>query len=195
MSEIIAQTAIESRIHQIRGKKVMLDSDLAFLYEVEAKQRKRAVRRNIDRFPDDFMFELTKQELEDLRCQIGTSSWGGLRYPPFVFTEQGVAMLSSVLNSKRSVMINIQIMRAFVRIRNLVADHADLRKAIQQIERRLNTHDQQIQVAFAALKSFLQPKAPEPEQIPAKEYTPDEKKKMGFGKAMKKGGQGRRQGN
>lgn len=193
MPEIINQIAIESRIHLIRGRKVMLDSDLASLYEVEAKQLKRAVRRNIDRFPDDFMFEITKQELEDLRCQISTSSWGGLRYLPFVFTEQGVAMLSSVLNSKHAILINIQIMRAFVRIRNLVADNADLRKAIQQIERRLNTHDQQIQVAFAALKGILQAKPPEPEQIPVKEYTPDERKKMGFGKVVKKEGKGRNQ--
>jgi hypothetical protein len=153
------------------------------------------VRRNIDRFPDDFMFELTKEEFEILRCQIGTLRWGEHpKYMPFVFTEQGVAMLSSVLNSKHAILINIQIMRAFVRIRNLVADHADLRKTIQQIERRLNTHDQQIQVAFAALKGLLQEKTPAPVQIPVKEYTPDERKKMGFGKVTKKEGRGRRQG-
>lgn len=151
--------------------------------------RQRAGRRNIDRFPEDFMFELTKEEYENLRCQFGTLRWGAhSKYLPFAFTEQGVAMLSGVLSSQRAVMINIQIMRAFVRMRNLVADNADLRKAIRQIERRLDSHDQQIQVAFAALKSILQPKPapPAPEQMPKKEYTSDDKKKMGFGKEPKK---------
>ncbi|MBN2189136.1 MAG: ORF6N domain-containing protein [Chitinispirillaceae bacterium] len=180
MKALVPQVTIESRIHEIRGKKVILDSDLAALYEVETGQLKRAVRRNIDRFPDDFMFELTKDELENLRCQFGISSWGGLRYLPFAFTEQGVAMLSGVLNSKRAVLINIQIMRAFVRMRNLVADNTELKKVIQNIERRLGAHDQQIQEAFAALKSILQP--PASNLPPMKEYSPDGKKRMGFGK-------------
>jgi hypothetical protein len=177
MKEIIAQVSIESRIHLIRGKKVILDSDLSALYEVETKQLKRAVRRNIERFPEDFMFELTKDELEILRCQIGTSSWGGKRYQPFAFTEHGVAMLSGVLNSDRAVAINIQIMRAFVRIRNLVSDNAELKRAIQTIERRVNDHDKALEIAFNTLKKFIVPK----ELLP-KEYSPEEKKKMGFGK-------------
>jgi hypothetical protein len=177
MKEIITQISIESRIQLIRGKKVMLDSDLSALYEVETKQLKRAVRRNIDRFPEDFMFELTKDELEILRCQFGTSSWGGKRYQPFAFTEQGVAMLSGVLNSARAVAINIQIMRAFVRIRNLVSDNAELKRAIQTIERRVNDHDKALEIAFNTLKKFMVPK----ELLP-KEYSPEEKKKMGFGK-------------
>jgi hypothetical protein len=181
MQEIIPQVSIESRIHLIRGKKVMLDSDLSTLYEVETGQLKRAVRRNIDRFPEDFMFELTKDELEILRCQIGISSWGGERYQPFAFTEQGVAMLSSVLNSKRAIQVNIQIMRAFVKIRNLVADNSEVRKAIVNIEKRLNIHDRQIQIAFDALKSLLQPAS----VLPHKHYSPDDEKKMGFGKGMK----------
>ena len=177
MQEIIPQLSIESRIHHIRGKKVMLDRDLAELYEVETSQMKRAVRRNIDRFPEDFMFELKKDELEILRCQFGTSSWGGERYMPFAFTEQGVSMLSSVLNSKLAIRVNIQIMRAFVRIRNLVSDNAELRRAIETIERRVDDHDQALEIAFNTLKKFMVPK----ELLP-KEYSPEEKKKMGFGK-------------
>lgn len=201
MPEIITQIAIESRIHLVRGMKVMLDSDLAELYEVETRILNQSIQRNRIRFPDDFMFQLTADEAELLRSQIVISNKGrgGRRYLPFVFTENGVAMLSSVLNSDRAILVNIQIMRAFTRIRNLVADNADLRKAIQQIERRLNTHDQQIQVAFAALKGLLQAKAPEVAQIPVREYTPDEGKKMGFGKGTKKEGwgegKGLRQGN
>lgn len=180
MSQAVPQSAIETIILEIRGKKVILDSDLAALYEIENKVLKRTVRRNIDRFPEDFMFELTNEELKNLRSQIGTTSWGGIRYLPFAFTEQGVAMLSSVLNSKRAVLINIQIMRAIVRIRNLVADNSEVRKAIQHIERRLDSHDRQIQIAFAALKNLLQPQ--EKPLLPVKEYSPDEGKKMGFGK-------------
>jgi len=124
MPETLLVETIDNKIHVLRGKKVMIDRDLAVLYQVETGQLKRAVRRNIDRFPEDFMFELTKDELEILRCQIGISSWGGERYLPFAFTEQGVAMLSTVLSSKRAILVNIQIMRAFVRLRNLVADNS-----------------------------------------------------------------------
>ena len=181
MPDIVPQETIESRIHVLRGKKVMLDRDLAALYEVETKQLKRAVRRNIDRFPEDFMFELNKGELKNLRCQFGTSSWGGERYLPLAFTEQGVAMLSSVLNSKRAIVVNIQIMRAFVRIRNLVTDNSEVRKAIVNIEKRLNIHDRQIQIAFDALKSLLQPKP----ALPHKYYSPEGEKRMGFGKSRR----------
>jgi phage regulator Rha-like protein len=165
----------------------MLDRDLAELYDVETSQLKRAVRRNIYRFPEDFLFELTKEEYENLRCQFGTLRWGEhAKYLPFAFTENGVAMLSSVLNSKRAILVNIQIMRAFVRMKNLVADNADLRKAIEHIEKRLDVHDQQIKIAFAALKSILQPDSETPPQLPAKEYSPGKEKKMGFGKASGK---------
>jgi hypothetical protein len=179
MKEIIPQVTIESRIHLIRDKKVMLDRDLAELYEVETAQLKRAVRRNIDRFPEDFMFELSKDEYKILRCQFGTLRWGEhAKYLPFAFTEQGVAMLSSVLNSKRAILVNIQIMRAFVKIRNLVSDNSEIRKAIVNIEKRLNVHDRQIQIAFDALKSLFQPSP----TLPHKHYSPDDEKKMGFGK-------------
>ena len=106
----VTEEKILNKIYYIRDHKVMLDEDLAELYAVETKQLKRQVRRNIDRFPEDFMFELTKDELENLRSQIGTSSWGGARYMPMAFTEQGVAMLSSVLSSARAIKVNIQIM-------------------------------------------------------------------------------------
>ncbi len=184
MPDKLPEETIVNRIHVLRGKKVMIDRDLAALYQVETAQLKRAVRRNIDRFPEDFMFELSKDELEILRCQFGTSSWGGERYLPFAFTEQGVAMLSTVLNSKRAILVNIQIMRAFVRMRNLVAENSEVRKAIVNIEKRLNVHDRQIQIAFDALKSLLGPK-PAPQIAPVKHYSPDDGKKMGFGKGKK----------
>ena len=116
-ADLIPAERIESRILLLRGQKVLLDHDLAALYEIPTKALKRAVKRNAVRFPDDFMFVLDEDELADLRCQFGTSSsWGGLRYPPMAFTEQGVAMLSGVLNSPRAIQVNIAIMRAFVRL-------------------------------------------------------------------------------
>jgi hypothetical protein len=188
MADIVSQVTIENRIHLLRGKKVMLDYDLAEFYGVTTGNLNKAVKRNSKRFPDDFMFQLSKEELENLIFQFGRSSWGGVRKLPYAFTENGVAMLSGVLRSTRAVQVNIQIMRAFTRMRNLVADNADLRKAIQNIERKLDSHDQQIQVAFAALKSILQPKP----LLPGKEYSPDGEKKMGFGKKQKKKLQGRK---
>jgi phage regulator Rha-like protein len=131
----------------------MLDRDLAELYGAETGQLKRAVRRNIDRFPEDFMFELSDEEHENLRCQFGTSSWGGTRYKPMAFTEQGVAMLSSVLNSKRAIQVNIQIMRAFNRLRTMLATHEDLRKKIEAMEEK---YDEQFRVVFEAIRQLLE---------------------------------------
>jgi hypothetical protein len=189
MAEIVAQEVIENKIHVIRGKKVMLDRDLAGLYEVETKVLNQAVKRNAERFPDDFMFQLSPEEAGGSRSQFVTLKRGqNIKYLPFAFTENGVAMLSSVLNSARAIQVNIQIMRAFVRIRNLIADNTELRKAIEQHEKRLNNLDRQIQIGFAALKNLLQP-GPQPgtpPQLPAKEYSPDTGKKMGFGKASGK---------
>jgi phage regulator Rha-like protein len=125
---------IISKIHLIRGMKVMLDADLAELYGVETKQLKRAVRRNIDRFPSDFMFDLTRDEFTNLRSHIGTSSWGGERYVPMSFTEQGVAMLSSVLNSKRAIQVNIQIIRTFTKLRHALLDNENLRKELEELK-------------------------------------------------------------
>jgi hypothetical protein len=183
MQETIPQVTIESRIYLIRDKKVMLDRDLAALYGVSTKVLNQAVKRNEKRFPDDFMFQLTAIEEEHLRSQIVTSNMGrgGRRYLPYAFTENGVSMLSTVLNSETAVMVNIQIMRAFVRLRNLVADNSGVRKAIADIEKRLNIHDRQIQIAFDALKSLFQPKP----ELPQNHYSPEGGKKMGFGKGRK----------
>ena len=123
MSDIVSVETIAGKIYIIRGLNVMLDRDLAELYGVETKQLKRAVRRNIDRFPSDFMFDLTRDEFTNLRSHIGTSSWGGERYVPMAFTEQGVAMLSSVLNSKRAIQVNIQIIRTFTKFRHALLDN------------------------------------------------------------------------
>ena len=144
---------ITSKIYSIRKSKVMLDRDLAELYGVETGQLKRAVRRNIDRFPKDFMFELNDEEHENLRCQFGTSSWGGTRYKPMAFTEQGVAMLSSVLNSKRAIQVNIQIMRAFNKLRQMLAAHKDLKRKIEAMEAR---YDKQFQIVFEAIRQLLE---------------------------------------
>ncbi|MDH4027535.1 MAG: ORF6N domain-containing protein [Nitrospirota bacterium] len=121
MKDIIPQEIIEQKILLIRGYKVMLDRDLALLYDVETKVLNKAVRRNIERFPSDFMFQLTKDEFDNLKFQFGTSSWGGTRKLPLVFTENGVAMLSTVLSSKRAIQVNIQIMRTFTKIRKMLA--------------------------------------------------------------------------
>ena len=133
---------IERRIYLIRGQKVMLDSDLAELYQVPTKRLNEAVKRNFDRFPEDFMFQLTDQETDSLRSQFATSNVGrgGRRYPPYAFTELGVAMLSSVLNSERAVQMNILIMRAFVKLRELLATHKDLARKIEKLEATQKGH-------------------------------------------------------
>ncbi len=152
MGEFITIEKIESKIFQIRGRRVMLDEDLAMLYGVQTKQLLRQVQRNIKRFPDDFMFILTKQEVINLRCQIGTSSWGGRRYLPHAFTEEGVAMLSSVLNSERAIVVNIHIMRVFVRLRRTGLTYVGLKRKIDEIEKK---YDSQFRVVFEALKKLL----------------------------------------
>jgi ORF6N domain len=125
---------IQNKIYEIRGYKVMLDYDLALLYKIENKRLKEAVRRNIKRFPQDFMFEITEVEFKSLRTQIASSNRGGLRYMPFAFTEQGVAMLSSVLNSDKAIEINISIMRTFVTIRQFALNYSELQNRINEIE-------------------------------------------------------------
>jgi len=128
----------------------MLDFDLASLYGVETKYLKRQVKRNLDRFPEDFMFQISREE--NLRCQIVTSRHGGHRYSSYAFTEQGVAMLSSVLNSKRAIFVNIQIMRTFAKLRELLASHKDLKLKIESMEKK---YDQQFQVVFKAIKALI----------------------------------------
>jgi len=150
---IIPSELIASKIHIIRRLKVMLDRDLAELYGVETKQLKRAVKRNIDRFPSDFMFELNVDEYEVLRCQTGTLKRGAhSKYPPFAFTEQGVAMLSSVLNSKRAIQVNIQIMRVFTQFRQILLSNKDLRRGLEELKR---VTDDRFRVVFETLDQLL----------------------------------------
>jgi phage regulator Rha-like protein len=145
---------ITNKIYFIRGLKVMLDCDLADLYGVETGQLKRAVRRNIDRFPEDFMFELTSEEYNSLRCQFGTLKRGKhSKYKAMAFTEQGVAMLSSVLNSKRAIQVNIQIMRAFNKLRLMLSSHEDLKRKIEAMEAK---YDKQFRIVFEAIKQLLE---------------------------------------
>jgi len=152
MTDIVPIEQIASKIHFIRGVKVMLDRDLAELYEVETRVLKQAVRRNIARFPEDFMFELTNQELTNLRSQIVTSSWGGSRYKPMAFTEQGVAMLSSILRSDRAIQVNIQIMRTFTKIRHMISVSEELKQEIAELRKQT---DERFQVVFEVLDRLL----------------------------------------
>jgi len=165
---LIAQERVEQVILLIRGQKVMLDADLAKLYGVSTKAVNQAVRRNRDRFPADFMFRLTADEARSLRSQFVTASAGqdgmrsqsvtapkrNIRYQPFAFTEQGVAMLSSVLRSKRAALVNIEIMRAFVRMRQILAAHADLARKLETLE---NRYDAQFKVVFDAIRQLMAP--------------------------------------
>jgi hypothetical protein len=152
---LIPVERIEQTILLFRGQKVMLDQDLASLYGVETKRLLEAVKRNIARFPEDFMFQLSEDELDILRSQFATSSsWGGRRYCPYAFTKQGVAMLSSVLRSPRAVAVNIEIMRAFVRLRQILASHADLARKFDAMEKK---YDGQFKVVFDALRQLMQP--------------------------------------
>jgi hypothetical protein len=145
---------IEKAIYLIRGEKVMLDHDLALLYGVETKVLNRAVKRNLQRFPLDFMFQLTPEEADVLRCQIGTSKTGrgGRRYLPYVFTEQGVAMLSTVLNSERAILVNIEIMRAFVKLRQILASNGELSLRLDELESK---YDKQFRVVFDAIRQLM----------------------------------------
>jgi|SRR5690606_5142536 len=151
----IADDVLANKIYEFRGQKVMLDSDLAELYGVTTGNLNKAVKRNIKRFPEDFMFQLSEDEFKNLIFQNGTSSWGGTRKPPYAFTEQGVAMLSGVLNSDRAIAVNIQIMRIFTKLRQFLADNSnvqhqltEIRLAIEQIAKKQKGHDQNIELLF-----------------------------------------------
>ena len=157
MATVIPVESIVSKILVVRSEKVLLDKDLAELYGVETKRLKRAVRRNINRFPKDFMFQLTEKEFDSLRSQFGTSSWGGTRYLPMAFTEQGVAMLSTVLNSERAIAVNIAIMRAFVQLRKIMTSHRELARKLSELEEHLQDHDQQIEAIFDAIRQLMSP--------------------------------------
>jgi len=159
---LIPTERIEQSILLIRGEKVMLDFDLAELYGVETRTLVQAVKRNLDRFPGDFMFQLSKDELEDWRSQFVISNPGtkmGLRRPPYAFTEQGVAMLSSVLRSDRAVQVNVQIMRTFVRLRRMLAEHAELSRKLAALEKK---YDKQFKIVFDAIRQLMasEPKKP-----------------------------------
>ncbi|MGB2660863.1 MAG: ORF6N domain-containing protein [Candidatus Omnitrophota bacterium] len=166
MTEAISTDKIKGKIYQIRGRNVMLDKDLAELYGVTTKRLNEQVKRNIKRFPADFMFLLTNKEVMNLRSQIATSSWGGRRYVLRAFTEQGVAMLSSALNSNRAIKVNIQIMRAFVSLRRMVITYESLKRKIDEMEKK---YDGQFQIVFKAIKKLMEP--------PVKEKP---KRKIGF---------------
>lgn len=153
---------IETVIFYARGERVILDADIAVLYGVETKALVRAVKRNMDRFPQDFMFQLTPEEVSNLRYQFGTSSWGGRRYLPYAFTEQGVAMLSGVLRSEQAVKVNVEIMRAFVRLRRMVNEQAELARKLDALEDR---YDEQFKVVFDALRELMAPPETEGRRI------------------------------
>ena len=155
---LIPDDIISSKIYLIRNQKVMLDKDLSELYAVETKQLKRQVRRNLERFPEDFMFEISQQESDNLRSQFGTSSWGGSRYMPMAFTEQGVAMLSSVLNSPTAIKVNIQIIRVFTKIREMLTDTLSLKLEIEEIKKKLSNHTQNIELVFNYLDELIDKK-------------------------------------
>lgn len=154
-SRMVVPEAIERRIMMIRGQRVLLSMDLAKLYDVQHKVLMQAVRRNLERFPGDFMFQLTKGEFVILKSQFVTSSWGGVRKLPYAFTEQGVAMLSGVLNSRRAVAVNIEIMRAFVRLREILATHKDLARKLEELEQK---YDKQFRMVFEAIRELMTPR-------------------------------------
>jgi phage regulator Rha-like protein len=169
-AEIIPIEIIEKKIYLIRNQKAMIDHDLATLYGVSVKQLNQQVKRNLDRFPEDFLFQLTKTENDSLRSQNVTLKKGRgshRKYLPYAFTEQGVAMLSSVLKSKRAVQVNIQIMRAFVKLREIISTHKELAQKLKELELKIDSHDQQIQAIFDVINQLITP--PDPP-----------KRKMGF---------------
>lgn len=147
---------IMSKIYFIREQKVMLDSDLAELYEVETRRLNEQVKRNILRFPEDFMFQLSKTEFENLKSQFATSSWGGRRSIPFAFTEHGVLMLSSVLNSEKAIKVNIQIMRIFTRIRELLTNNLSIKLEIEEIKKKIINQDKNIELVFNYLDELIE---------------------------------------
>ena len=166
---VIPDEIITSKIYLIREKKVMLDKDLAELYNVSTGVLNQAVKRNIARFPDDFMFQITKMEFDNLISQFGTSSWGGRRKLPYAFTEQGVAMLSGVLHSERAITVNIQIMRVFTKVREILTDNLSVRLEIEEIKKHLVNHDKNIELVFSYLDELIE-----------KHDNPKPRKEIGF---------------
>ena len=168
----IPDEILMNKIYLIRGQKVMIDSDLSELYGVETRRLNEQVKRNISRFPEDFMFQLSEDEFNNLISQIATSSWGGRRRLPYVFTEHGVLMLSSVLNSERSIKVNIQVMRIYVRLREMILFHNEILQRLESLERKFNGHDNKIMAVFEYLKQF--------EQIKQRESKRKDRPKIGY---------------
>lgn len=168
-SLMLPDEIISSKIYLIRELKVMLDKDLAELYGVTTGNLNKAVKRNSKRFPNDFMFQLTKSEFENLKFQFGISSWGGTRTLPFAFTEQGVAMLSGILNSDRAIRVNIQIMRIFTKIRQMLTDNLSLKLEIEEIKKKLQNQDKNIELVFNYLDELIE-----------KQDNPEPRKAVGF---------------
>lgn len=162
---VVPEQIIMQKIFFVRGQNVMLDSDLAELYEVTTSVLNQAVNRNLKRFPNDFMFQLDEQEWANLKSQIVISSWGGRRKIPYVFTEQGVAMLSGVLNSDRAIAVNIQIMRMFIRIRQILMDNSDLRLEVNKIKRALDNQSKNMEIVFQYLDELIEKKHEPRKQI------------------------------
>ena len=158
-----------NKIYFVREEKVMIDSDLAELYGVETKRLNEQVKRNVSRFPADFMFELTEAEFKNLKSQFATSSWGGRRTPPYAFTEHGVLMLSSVLNSDKAIKVNIQIMRIFTKVRRLLTDNLSVKLEIEEIKKRLQNQDKNIELVFNYLDELIE-----------KQENPTPRKQIGF---------------
>ncbi|MGL5113276.1 MAG: ORF6N domain-containing protein [Flavobacterium sp.] len=161
----IPEETITDKIYIIRNQKVMLDRDLATLYGVETRVLNQAVKRNIGRFPDDFMFEVSKVEFDNLISQIVTSSWGGTRKLPFAFTEHGVMMLSSVLKSDKAIQTNIQIMRTFTKVKQMLLDTSDIKLNIVQIQKKLENHDKNIELVFSYLEELNEKKEDEKPRV------------------------------
>lgn len=156
----VTDDIILQKIHLVRGQKIILDKDLAALYKVETKRLNEQVRRNVDRFPKDFMFQLTAKELQILMSQNATSSWGGIRKLPYAFTEHGILMLSGVLNSDVAIKVNIQIIRLFVKMREMMLTHKDILLKLEILDKNVTEHNMDIQLIYRHLKKLLQPPNP-----------------------------------
>ncbi|MEP6930475.1 MAG: ORF6N domain-containing protein [Flavobacterium sp.] len=168
---LLSEETISNKIYFIRGQKVMLALDLALLYEVETKRLNEQVKRNLLRFPKDFMFQLNENEFENLKSQIATSSWGGSRTLPFAFTEHGILMLSSVLKSDKAIQTNIQIMRIFTKVREMLLDTTKMKIDILQIQKKLENHDKNIELVFSYL-----------DELTEKKETGNDREKIGYKK-------------
>lgn len=180
MEKPVSTEQIINQIYFIRGQKVMLDRDLAKLYDVETKYLKRQVDRNIERFPSDFMFELNEQEFKNWRSQFGTSNSAikmGLRYAPYAFTEQGIAMLSSVLNSKKAIAVNIQLIRLFIKLRQVVFDQTELRIAVDKLEQKTENNTKNIELVFQYIDELSEKKKSKKENSNQIGYKIPKKKK------------------